>query len=192
MCNADRLKNMSKDVYLIQIMDTLKPIIKQDMSVGMERPLNEYLDRGIEELKRRYQVAHKWTRFKAWTLDSRNEVMSIWLEMKPDLIAAIEDYIKDRRSRKMTKEIKSASAYAMIKAAMREADLRFQYCGQTYRARVSVLVTPKSALTLYISYKKINEQLPKVMESLKLIKKGMEVLGDNTSLSKAYNTGQWE
>jgi hypothetical protein len=112
--------------------------------------------------------------------------------MKPDLIAAIEDYIKDRRSRKMTKEIKSASAYAMIKAAMREADLRFQYCGQTYRARVSVLVTPKSALTLYISYKKINEQLPKVMESLKLIKKGMEVLGDNTSLSKAYNTGQWE
>ena len=31
-----------------------------------------------------------------------------------------------------------------------------------------------------------------VMESLNLIKKGMETLDNNTTIDRAYNTGQWE
>ena len=80
----------------------------------------------------------------------------------------------------------------MIKSAMREADLKFQYNGQTHRAKVSVLIASNRAITLYIPYKRINEYLPQVMESLNLIKKGMETLDNNTTIDRAYNTGQWE
>jgi hypothetical protein len=112
--------------------------------------------------------------------------------MKPELIDTIEKYIKVSRNRKLTKEIKSASAYAMIKSAMREADLKFQYNGQTHRARVSVLIASNRAITLYIPYKGINEYFPQVMESLMLIKKGMKVLDKNTTIDKVYNTDRWE
>ena len=183
---------MTQEEYILLIMDGLKPTIRQDISTGVDRPIIEYLDQAIDNLKRHYQVDKKWSRFKAWTLENRNEIMSLWLKMKPELIDAIEQYTKVCRNRKLTKEIKSASAYAMIKSAMREADLKFQYNGQTHRAKVSVLITSNRAITLYIPYKRINEYLPQVMESLNLIKKGMETLDNNTTIDRAYNTGQWE
>jgi hypothetical protein len=84
-----------------------------------------------------------------------------------------------------------ATARAAIKAAMQEAGLKHQFTGQTYRARVSVLITQNRAITIYISYKKMHEQLPRIIESLKLICQEIDCLGKDVIVNKAYNIGEF-
>ena len=183
---------MTQEMYILAVMQELKPTIREDVSKGVDRSMEQYLDWALQYLKRRYPVANNRSSFRFWSQENVNDIVCLWLKMKPELTDAIEKYIKVCRNRKLTKEIKSASAYAMIKSAMREADLKFQYSGQTHRAKVSVLIASNRAITIYIPYKRINEHLPQVMESLMLIKKGMEALDKNTTIDKVYNTDQWE
>lgn len=183
---------MTQEEYIFALMEELKPTIREDISTGINRPMEQYLDWALQNLKRRYPVTNNRLAFRFWSKGNDDDIVNLWMKMKPELIDTIEKYTKVCRNRKLTKEIKSASAYAMIKSAMREADLKFQYNGQTHRAKVSVLITSNRAITLYIPYKRINEYLPQVMESLNLIKKGMETLDNNTTIDRAYNTGQWE
>ena len=75
---------------------------------------------------------------------------------------------------------------------MKEAGLKHQFTAQTHRAKVSVLITDNRALTTYISYKKLYEQLPRLIESLKVIMHELESLGSLVSINKAYNTFDWE
>jgi hypothetical protein len=183
---------MTQEDYLLYVMDILKPMIRHNISIGVDKTLDQYLNIAFQNVGNSYHTPGKWTKLMFWTRENENEFMCLWLKMKPDLLAAIEKYIKVCKNRKLTKDIKSATAYAMIKSAMGAADLRFQYTGQTHRAKVSVLIASNRAITLYIPYKRINEYLPQIMESLNLIKKGMETLDNNTTIDRAYNTGQWE
>ena len=84
-----------------------------------------------------------------------------------------------------------ATARAAIKAAMQEAGLKHQFTGQTYRARVSVLITQSRAVTIYISYKRMHEQLPRIVESLKLICQEIDCLGKDVFISKAYDLDEY-
>ena len=42
-------------------------------------------------------------------------------------------------------------------------------------------------LLFYIPYKKLHEQLPKIMESLKIIRQELETFGNNASVIRTYN-----
>ena len=77
-------------------------------------------------------------------------------------------------------------------AAMKEAGLKHQFTAQTHRAKVSVLITDNRALTTYISYKKLYDQLPNVIESLKIIRHELKSLGSLVTINKAYNVLDWE
>lgn len=55
-------------------------------------------------------------------------------EMDTDLDEFIEEYLKELRHKKMTKDIKSSSAKAVIAAAMKDTGLKYHYSGQTHRA----------------------------------------------------------
>ena len=175
---------MTQEEYIFAVMKELKPTIREDVSTGVDRSMEQYLDCALRNLKRRYAVVEKGSRFLFWSRENVYDIICLWLKMKPEVTDAIEKYIKVCRNRKLTKEIKSASAYAMIKSAMGEADLKFHYNGQSNRAKVSVPITYNRVITLYIPYNKINEYLPQVMESLKLIKKGLEGLDKNTTIDR--------
>lgn len=177
--------------YVLRIISTIKDVLKNEVSSGTDKGEAHYLSMCLDLLKRLYQMDRKWSRFHAWSYESTEEVSHIWNTIQPELAEFIEGHLKQLRSKKMTKDIKASSAKAVIDAAMKEAGLKFRYTGQTHRAKLSVLITKDRCLTLYIAYSKLNDQLPRIIQSLKVIKGELEVLGSSITINKAQGSWTW-
>ena len=177
--------------YVLRIISTLKDVLKNEVSSGTDKGEAYYLSMCLDLLKRLYQMDRKWSRFHAWSYESTEEVSHIWNTIQPELAEFIEGHLKQLRSKKMTKDIKASSAKAVIDAALKEAGLKYRYTGQTHRAKLSVLITKDRCLTVYIAYSKLNEQLPHIIQSLKVIKGELEVLGSSITINKAQGSWTW-
>ena len=177
--------------YVLRIISTLKDVLKNEVSSGTDKSEAHYLSMCLDLLKRLYQMDRKWSRFHAWSYESTEEVSHIWNTIQPELAEFIEGHLKQLRSKKMTKDIKASSAKAVIDAALKEAGLKYRYTGQTHRAKLSVLITKDRCLTVYIAYSKLNEQLPRIIQSLKVIKGELEVLGSSITINKAQGSWTW-
>lgn len=177
--------------YVLRIISTLKDVLKNEVSSGTDKGEAYYLSMCLDLLKRLYQMDRKWSRFHAWSYESAEEVSHIWNTIQPELAEFIEGHLKQLRSKKMTKDIKASSAKAVIDAALKEAGLKYRYTGQTHRAKLSVLITKDRCLTVYIAYSKLNEQLPRIIQSLKVIKGELEVLGSSITINKAQGSWTW-
>lgn len=177
--------------YVLRIISTLKDVLKNEVSSGTDKGEAHYLSMCLDLLKRLYQMDRKWSRFHAWSYESTEEVSHIWNTIQPELAEFIEGHLKQLRSKKMTKDIKASSAKAVIDAALKEAGLKYRYTGQTHRAKLSVLITKDRCLTVYIAYSKLNEQLPRIIQSLKVIKGELEVLGSSITINKAQGSWTW-
>ena len=177
--------------YTVRLINAIKDVIKNEVSSGNDKGEAHYLSLCLDLLKRFYQMDRKWSRFHAWSYESTEEVAHIWNTIQPELSEFIQDYLKELRHKKMTKDIKSSSAKAVIAAAMKDAGLKYRYTGQTHRAKLSVLITKDRCLTLYIAYSKLNEQLPRIIQSLKVIKGELEVLGSSITINKAQGSWTW-
>ena len=177
--------------YVLRIISTLKDVLKNEVSSGTDKGEAYYLSMCLDLLKRLYQMDRKWSRFHAWSYESTEEVSHIWNTIQPELAAFIEGHLKQLRSKKMTKDIKASSAKAVIDAALKEAGLKYRYTGQTHRAKLSVWITKDRCLTLYIAYSKLNDQLPRIIQSLKVIKGELEVLGSSITINKAQGSWTW-
>ena len=177
--------------YVLRIISTLKDVLKNEVSSGTDKGEAYYLSMCLDLLKRLYQMDRKWSRFHAWSYESTEEVSHIWNTIQPELAEFIEGHLKQLRSKKMTKDIKASSAKAVIDAALKEASLKYRYTGQTHRAKLSVLITKDRCLTVYIAYSKLNEQLPRIIQSLKVIKGELEVLGSSITINKAQGSWTW-
>lgn len=177
--------------YVLRIISTIKDVLKNEVSSGTDKGEAHYLSMCLDLLKRLYQMDRKWSRFHAWSYESTEEVSHIWNTIQPELAEFIEGHLKQLRSKKMTKDIKASSAKAVIDAALKEAGLKYRYTGQTHRAKLSVLITKDRCLTLYIAYSKLNDQLPRIIQSLKVIKGELEVLGSSITINKAQGSWTW-
>ena len=177
--------------YVLRIISTIKDVLKNEVSSGTDKGEAHYLSMCLDLLKRLYQMDRKWSRFHAWSYESTEEVSHIWNTIQPELAEFIEGHLKQLRSKKMTKDINASSAKAVIDAAMKEAGLKYRYTGQTHRAKLSVLITKDRCLTVYIAYSKLNEQLPRIIQSLKVIKGELEVLGSSITINKAQGSWTW-
>lgn len=177
--------------YTVRLINSIKDVIKNEVSSGNDKGEAHYLSLCLDLLKRFYQMDRKWSRFHAWSYESTEEVAHIWNTIQPELSEFIQDYLKELRHKKMTKDIKSSSAKAVIAAAMKDAGLKYRYTGQTHRAKLSVLITKDRCLTVYLAYSKLNNQLPHVIQSLKNIKHELDTLGNAFTISKAPGAGAW-
>ena len=120
--------------YTVRLINSIKDVIKNEVSSGNDKGEAHYLSLCVDLLKRFYQMDRKWSRFYAWSYESTEEVAHIWNTIQPELAEFIQDYLKQLRHKKMTKDIKSSSAKAVIAAAMKDAGLKYRYSGQTHRA----------------------------------------------------------
>jgi hypothetical protein len=177
--------------YTVRLINSIKDVIKNEVSSGNDKGEAHYLSLCVDLLKRFYQMDRNWSRFHAWSYESTEEVAHIWNTIQPELAEFIQDYLKQLRHKKMTKDIKSSSAKAVIAAAMKDAGLKYRYSGQTHRAKLSVLITKDRCLTVYLAYSKLNDQLPHVIQSLKNIKHELDTLGNGITISKAPGAGAW-
>jgi hypothetical protein len=177
--------------YTVRLINSIKDVIKNEVSSGNDKGEAHYLSLCLDLLKRFYQMDRKWSRFHAWSYESTEEVAHIWNTIQPELSEFIQDYLKQLRHKKMTKDIKSSSAKAVIAAAMKDAGLKYRYSGQTHRAKLSVLITKDRYLTVYIAYSKLNEQLPRIINSLKVIKGELDAIGSSITINKAQGSWTW-
>ena len=177
---------MDNSYYINAVTDALKPVIKHDVTAGYNRPYSQYLDRALEIVKNRYKDVNNMGAFGFWSTQNKREIVHLWEALSPEIAAMIEETLKQCRSKKMMKDIKVASAKALVKEAMEQAGLNYKFEGQTYRAKISVLLAPGRALTVYIAYSKINEQLAGTVNSLKAIVNEVEKLGKNFTINKVY------
>lgn len=177
--------------YTVRLINSIKDVIKNEVSSGNDKGEAHYLSLCLDLLKRFYQMDRKWSRFHAWSYESTEEVAHIWNTIQPELSEFIQDYLKQLRHKKMTKDIKSSSAKAVIAAAMKDAGLKYRYSGQTHRAKLSVLITKDRYLTVYIAYSKLNEQLPRIINSLKVIKGELDAIGSSLTINKAQGSWTW-
>lgn len=180
---------MDNKEYADKVSAELKDIIKNDVSSGNAKGEAHYLAIGLNHLKVLYKRKQQRNRFQVWDWESTEEIAHIWDCIMPEMTAFIQATLKFYRHRKLTRDIRSASAKAVIDAAMKEAGLRHRYTGQVYRAKISVLVSKDRCITLSVAYSKLNEELPHIVQSLLLIKRELDALGDRVSINKAQ--GVW-
>lgn len=206
MCNAIRvIMELERQQYVETILRNLKGTIKTDVDSGLEKSITHYLDSALVQLKQEYKNGKSWSRFSVWPSEngkswsrfnvwpSENvkEVVHIWESIKPEILDGIIKSLKDCKSRKMTKEIKAASAQAVIAEAMKEAGLKHKFIAQVHRAKVMVLIGGNSSLTFHVLYSKLMQDLPRIIESVKIISDQVDRIGSKVVFNKAYASDNW-
>ena len=175
---------MDKQALLKTISDYIKTSIREDVRIGFEKPVSHYLDSAKREIRSRHAFSKHSGLLKRLT---NRDVEKCCQEINDELVDIINGYIHEYKNKKMTKEIKATTAQAVIKAAMQEAGLKHHFIAQTYRAKVLYPICPNRYLAFYITYSRLQEQLPQVIESLKKIEEGMNGLGKNPTINRSYN-----
>lgn len=179
------------DVITASIKAEVKGSIKYMVSAGMDVSEADQLSRAYSSFQRKFTAKLNGRRFSARRVEYQKEMDRLWLEIKPDIASTIADCLRKSRVRKMTKEIRAAAAKGAITSAMEEAGLTYQVEYQTYRAKVSVLVSEKSKITFYINYKKMTEEIPQAISAAGEIIRQVSLLGKGASLSKAFRYESW-
>ena len=206
MCNAVGLAmEMERQKYLESILQSLKSIIKTDVDSGLEKSISHYLDRALTQLKQEYKNGKSWSRFSVWPSEngkswsrfnvwpSENvkDVVQIWESIKPEVLEGINGYLKQYRSQKMTREIRATSAQAVIAEAMKDAGLKHKFIAQVHRAKVLVLIGGNSCITFHVLYSRLMQDLPRIIDSLKIINEQVENIGSKVLFAKAYGYDNW-
>ena len=192
MCNAVGLAmEMERQKYLESILQSLKSIIKTDVDSGLEKSVSHYLDRALTQLKQEYKSGKSWSRFSVWPSENVKDVVQIWESIKPEVLEGINGYLKQYRSQKMTREIRATSAQAVIAEAMKDAGLKHKFIAQLHRAKVLVLIGGNSCITFHVLYSRLMQDLPRIIDSLKIINEQVENIGSKVLFAKAYGYDNW-
>ena len=192
MCNAVGLAmEMERQKYLESIFQSLKSIIKTDVDSGLEKSVSHYLDRALTQLKQEYKNGKSWSRFNVWPSENVKDVVQIWESIKPEVLEGINGYLKQYRSQKMTREIRATSAQAVIAEAMKDAGLKHKLIAQVHRAKVLVLIGGNSCITFHVLYSRLMQDLPRIIDSLKIINEQVENIGSKVLFAKAYGYDNW-
>ena len=192
MCNAVGLAmEMERQKYLESILKSQKSIIKTDVDSGLEKSVSHYLDRALTQLKQEYKNGKSWSRFSVWPSENVKDVVQIWESIKPEVLEGINGYLKQYRSQKMTREISATSAQAVIAEAMKDAGLKHKFIAQVHRAKVLVLIGGNSCITFHVLYSRLMQDLPRIIDSLKIINEQVENIGSKVLFAKAYGYDNW-
>lgn len=192
MCNAVGLAmEMERQKYLESILQSQKSIIKTDVDSGLEKSVSHYLDRALTQLKQEYKNGKSWSRFNVWPSENVKDVVQIWESIKPEVLEGINGYLKQYRSQKMTREIRATSAQAVIAEAMKDAGLKHKFIAQVHRAKVLVLIGGNSCITFHVLYSRLMQDLPRIIDSLKIINEQVENIGSKVLFAKAYGYDNW-
>lgn len=192
MCNAVGLAmEMERQKYLESILQSLKSIIKTDVDSGLEKSVSHYLDRALTQLKQEYKNGKSWSRFSVWPSENVKDVVQIWESIKPEVLEGINGYLKQYRSQKMTREIRATSVQAVIAEAMKDAGLKHKFIAQVHRAKVLVLIGGNSCITFHVLYSRLMQDLPRIIDSLKIINEQVENIGSKVLFAKAYGYDNW-
>lgn len=173
--------------YLKIVNARIEAQIREDIKSGIEPAESKYMESALACMKVLFKndtERHGSSPFRFWSGTSLHDANKIWEDISPELARSIPETIMKYKSRKMVTEINAVSSEALISAAMKEAGLKYDFTAQTYRAKVSVKINEKHKIIIYLNYKKINDELPKAIESLKTLVATLQTMGNGISIQK--------
>jgi hypothetical protein len=182
---------MTSKEYFDNTKKHIEEIIRYDVKAESVKPESVYMDRALKHFKLLFTKQPGRKGSFVWKPHELKALNDIWTEIMPELEKAISGAIHRYMKRKMVTEINAVSGEALVNAAMSEANLTYRYTAQMYRAKIEVKLNDKNALTFYISYKKIGEELPKAVSAAKSLIEILNSFGPNTSIRKTYGFGDW-
>lgn len=192
MNNRENSNDPNRELYFQQISRLIRQEIRDDIKLGIERPETDYLKKCRNFLFDLCFNLPPKSGFLGGKRKGEDNFNMLWMDMKTEMTELIVSTVQSVKTQQLVKNINSTSAAAMVRQAMQEAGLEYQYLGQQYRAKVAVKITPTSKLVFHLSYKKISELLPEAVESAKQIKEMVSKLGKGTAIYKAHRWETWE
>ena len=192
MNNRENSNDPNRELYFQQISRLIRQEIRDDIKLGIERPETDYLKKCRNFLFDLCFNLSPKSGFLGGKRKGEDNFNMLWMDMKTEMTELIVSTVQSVKTQQLVKNINSTSAAAMVRQAMQEAGLDYQYLGQQYRAKVAVKITPTSKLVFHLSYKKISELLPEAVESAKQIKEMVSKLGKGTAIYKAHRWETWE
>ena len=189
MNNRENSDNPNRELYFQQIGRLIRQEIRDDIKVGIERPETDYLKKCHNFLFDLCSNLSPKSGYLGGKRKGEGNFNMLWRDMKTEMAELVASTVQSVKTQQMVKNINSAAAEALVRKAMRDAGLEYQYLGQQYRAKVAVKITPSSKLVFHLSYKNISELLPEAVESAKQMKELASRLGKGTAIYKIH---QWE
>lgn len=189
MNNRENSNTPNRELYYQQISRLIRQEIRDDIKVGIERPETDYLKKCRNFLFDLCSNLSSKSGFLGGKRKGEDNFNMLWMDMKTEMTELVASTVQSVKTQQMVRNINSAAAEALVRQAMRDAGLEYQYLGQQYRAKVAVKITPSSKLVFHLSYKKISELLPEAVESAKQMKELASRLGKGTAICKTH---QWE
>lgn len=195
MCNADSIE-MDTTVYLQALKKKLSDEIRKNVNSGRNIPEHHYMDHALMELKGLYKSRLQrdgalLERLIPWKSEDLDKITKLWNDISPEVQKHISERIKHYRSRRIAVEINQLTAKVRISESMDEAGLKYIIIPQTHRAKVAVKISSNNKLIFYLNYKKMNEELHRVVEAAKSMISLMESLGSSASVQKMMPYENW-
>ena len=182
---------MTHAEYFENTRKYLEEIIRNNVKSESVRSESAYLDMGLKYVKKLFIATPGRRGSFVWKPHELKNLNDIWMTIKPELEKAISNAIHRYRKRKMVTELNAISGEALVNPGMTEAGLTYSYTAQMYRAKIEVRLSDKNALTFYLGYKKIGEELPKAISAAKSMIEILETFGPGTSIRKTYGLENW-
>lgn len=195
MCNADSIE-MDTTVYLQALKKKLSDEIRKNVNSGRNIPENHYMNYALMELKVLYKSRLQrdgalLEKLIPWKSEDLDKITKIWNDISPEVQKHISERIKHYRSHRIAVEINQLTAKVRISESMDEAGLKYIIIPQTHRAKVAVKISSNNKLIFYLNYKKMNEELPRVVEAAKSMIILMESFGSSASVQKMMPYENW-
>ncbi len=192
MYNANIINMKGRKYYIETVNKLIRNDIKTDMKNNINKTERHYLSECLEYLNR---LHNGWDPSSRWFYGGRgknDDAYALWVDAKQELSDMIVSTIKENKAKEMQMNINAVTAKALISIEMKKAGLEYIFTAQQFRAKLEVKISPKSKLTFFVSYKKLQDELSSLVESARIIKENMTKLGGNATIKKIFSTDSFE
>lgn len=192
MYNANIINMKDRKYYIETVNKLIRNDIKTDMKNNIKETEKHYMSLCLEYLNK---LHNGWDPSSRWFYGRNNrndEAYALWVDAKQELSDMIVSTIKGNKAKEMQMNINAVTAKALISIEMKKAGLEYIFTAQQFRAKLEVKISPKSKLTFFVSYKKLQDELSSLVESARIIKENMTKLGGNATIKKIFSTDSFE
>ena len=93
-----------------------------------------------------------------------------------------QEQLLEEDKKKKNRDINSATARALIIRQLTEDNIKFKYKGQFYRAKIEVLLHKNKKAILYVSYKRMYDDLVKIAPAVNALNEIIDTFSKDVSI----------
>ena len=177
-----------REYIIIETKKFIREIVNRYMKAYKQADKQDFYKRGLEEMERLIQRKYNFQGAK-----KRDMIYYEMLEESgAELRAYVDECYLDSRKRLLQQEVNSATAGFIIKEYLAPEGIPYFVEMQTYRAKISIMLSDKNKAVFYITYKKLQKDIEKVVPAVRQMQQIVKTFGRNTFLDIIRSGDSWE